>query len=225
MKVKKYFSNIVEALLTTFEGMSITLDHFFRRPVTYDYYAYGDHKRMPKLLAKDGIERYSDTLSDGYRGILEVDGNICTGCSICEKACPIGVISIGKGKNEEKKMQVNSFIIDNSKCMYCGLCSKDCPTQAIQHTKEFEATNIRIENLVYDWAETPYVAYNVKKDGERERVELGSLVREKKLKFDVTPRYDFPKIVDAPKVKKKKLKTPPVVSGNRKTRIKKEEGE
>ncbi len=225
MSVKKYFTDIKEALDSTFTGMGVTLDNFFKKPMTYDYYAYGDKKRMPKLLKKAGYERFAETLSDGYRGLLEVDTDICTGCTLCEKACPIGIINIVKEKNEDKRFVVTRFDIDNAKCMFCGLCSIPCPTGAIQHTKEFEATNFYIENLTYEWAGEGFIAYNAKKDGEKERVALGSKMEEKMIKFDVKPEKFYPTKAKAPKEKKVKLKAPPVVSGNRKSRVKQVEAE
>jgi len=224
MGVKTYIKNIKEALDSTFEGMGITLSNLLQRPVTYDYYAYGDPKRMPKLLEKAGLKDYSETISQGYRGILEVDIDTCTGCSLCEKACPIDCIIILKGKNEDKRITVERFAIDNSKCMYCGLCSIPCPTGAIKHTKEFEASNYYLENLVFEWApEGGYVAYNAKKDGERERAELGSRIAEKIKEATYEPKDRFPKKVKPPKPEKVKLKAPPLLVGNRKSRTPKEE--
>ena len=223
MKIKEYFTNIKEALDSTFTGMGITLDTLFKTPMPYEYYTYGDKKRMPKLLKKDGYEKFSDTLVEGVRGLLEVDIDTCTGCTLCEKACPIGIINIVKEKNEDKRFVVTRFDIDNARCMFCGLCSMPCPTGAIQHTKEFEATNIYVENLMYSWApKDGFIAYNAKKDGEKERVKLGSKVQEKMIKFNIKPENRYPEKAKAPKEKKVKLKAPPVVSGNRKSRVKAE---
>ena len=224
MGLKSYIKNIKEALDSTFEGMGITLSNLAQRPVTFDYHSYGDPKRMPKSLAKAGLKDYSETISEGYRGILEVDIDTCTGCSLCEKACPIDVITIEKGKNEDKRIVVERFAIDNARCMYCGLCSIPCPTGAIKHTKTFEASNYYIENLLIEWAgEEGYVAYNAKKDGERERAELGSRIKEKLVEATKIPKEFYPKKAKAPKPEKVKLKAPPVMFGNRKTRKPKEE--
>ena len=38
--------------------------------------------------------RVQDTLPFRYRGILDVDLEICTGCLACERACPIDCIVI-----------------------------------------------------------------------------------------------------------------------------------
>lgn len=219
MGFKSYIKNIKETLDSTFEGMGITLSNLAKRPVTFDYHSYGDPKRMPKSLAKAGLKDYSETISEGYRGMLEVDSDTCTGCGLCERACPIDVITIEKGKNEDKRIVVERFAIDNARCMYCGLCSVPCPTGAIKHTKVFEASNYYIENLLFEWAdEDGYIAYNAKKDGERERAELGSKIKEKLIEHTVVPKEFYPKKAKAPKPEKVKLKAPPVMFGNRKTR-------
>ena len=219
MGFKSYINNIKETLDSTFMGMGITLSNLMQRPVTFDYHSYGDKKRMSKSLAKAGLKDYSETIPEGYRGVLEVDIDTCTGCGLCEKACPIDVISIEKGKNEDKRIVVERFAIDNARCMFCGLCSIPCPTTSIMHTKTFEASNYYIENLLFEWAdEDGYIAYNKKKDGERERAELGSKITEKLIEATVVPEERYPVKVKAPKPEKVKLKAPPVMFGNRNTR-------
>ena len=226
MGFKSYIKNIKETLDSTFEGMGITLSNLAKRPVTFDYHSYGDPKRMPKSLAKADLKDYKDTISEGYRGILEVDIDTCTGCGLCERACPIDVITIEKGKNEDKRIVVERFAIDNARCMFCGLCSIPCPTGSIMHTKEFEASNYYVENLLFEWAdEDGYIAYNAKKDGERERAELGSKIKDKLIEATIVPKEFYPKKAKAPKPEKVKLKSPPVMFGNRKTRKPVEEEE
>ena len=86
--------------------------------------------------------RVQDTLPFRYRGILEVDLEICTGCLACERACPIDCIVIVVDKDPQtRQMLLSQFDIDIAKCMYCGLCSEPCPTGSIHHTTEFEGAD------------------------------------------------------------------------------------
>ena len=149
-----YLSNITSAFATTFEALSVTFSHLFRKPYTVQY---------PDRLAV----RVQDTLTYRYRGILEVDLEICTGCLACERACPIDCIVIDAVKDKAtKEMILRRFDIDIAKCMFCGLCSEPCPTGSIHHTREFEGADYSLESLVKRFVRVPVAAYKPKKTGE-----------------------------------------------------------
>jgi formate hydrogenlyase subunit 6/NADH:ubiquinone oxidoreductase subunit I len=149
-----YLSNITNAFATTFEALSVTFSHLFRKPYTVQY---------PDRLAV----RVQDTLPYRYRGILEVDLEICTGCLACERACPIDCIVIDAVKDKAtKEMILRRFDIDIAKCMFCGLCSEPCPTGSIHHTREFEGADYSLESLVKRFVRVPVAAYKPKKTGE-----------------------------------------------------------
>lgn len=149
-----YIRNIYSSLATAFQGMSITFSHFFRTPYTVQY-----PDRIPLPV--------QDTLPYRYRGLLEVDLEICTGCLACERACPIECIVIEAKKDPATKaMILNRFDIDMAKCMYCGLCSEPCPTGSIHHTREFEGSDYSLESMVRRFVKVPIAAYKPKKSGE-----------------------------------------------------------
>ena len=153
-RVPGYFANIKETVTTIFEGMSVTFSHFVRRPYTVQY---------PDRISM----RIEDTLPFRYRGILEVDLEICTGCLACERACPIDCIVIEAVKDQQTKaMMLNRFDIDIAKCMYCGLCSEPCPTGSIHHTPQFEGADYSLESMLRRFVKTPVVAYKPKKGPE-----------------------------------------------------------
>jgi len=146
-----YFRNIWAAAATTFEGMAVTCSHFVRTPTTIQYPDRTDI-------------RVQDTLPYRYRGILEVDLDICTGCLACERACPIDCIVIDAKKDmETRRMMLKRFDIDIAKCMYCGLCSEPCPTGSIHHTPEFEGADYSLESMVRRFVNEPVAAYKPKK--------------------------------------------------------------
>jgi NADH-quinone oxidoreductase subunit I len=169
--VSEYTGAIKDTVKSFWHGMSITLSHLLRRPTTVQY-----PDRLPMPLR--------DMLPPRYRGFLEVDTAICTGCQACERACPIGCIQITLEKDpaNPKQRAVTQFDIDEAKCMFCGLCVEPCPTGSIQHTREFEGSQADIRNLVYRWADpmNPFPVYKVDKNAEYyPRAQLGSLVRVK----------------------------------------------
>ena len=86
----EYFRHIKDAVLTVFDGMAVSASHLLRRPYTIQY-----PDRTPV--------RVQDTLPFRYRGILDVDLEICTGCLACERACPIDCIVIVCEKNAQTR--------------------------------------------------------------------------------------------------------------------------
>lgn len=163
-RVREWLENIWVAAATTFDGMAVTFSHLFRRPFTVQY---PDRTDIP----------VRDTLPFRYRGILEVDLEICTGCLACERACPIDCIRIDVTKDKATRaMVLTRFDIDIAKCMYCGLCSEPCPTGAIHHTPQFEGADFALESMVRRFVKAPVIAYKPKKKGEPEDPEVVPLL-------------------------------------------------
>ncbi len=131
-----YTARIVSSATSILEGMAVTLSWLFRRPCTVQW--------------PDKIEKpIEETLSERYRGILEVEIKTCTACQMCEKTCPIGCILITVERNAETKERlIAGFDIDAAKCMYCGLCAEACPTGAIHHTTQFAGATPQLSRLV-----------------------------------------------------------------------------
>ena len=140
MSVGEYFRSISDAATTIFEGMVVTFSHLLRDPITVEY--------------PDRTERpVAEMLPARYRGFLEVQMDICTGCRRCARVCPIECIAIETQKNKETKgLEMVRFDIDMAKCMYCGLCVEACKfdsSGALRHTKEFEAATHDLASLIF----------------------------------------------------------------------------
>lgn len=54
---------------------------------------------------------------------IEIQADLCKGCSKCSKVCPVGAI---KGKIKEP------FTIIKETCIKCGACLTSCPFNAIK---------------------------------------------------------------------------------------------
>lgn len=153
-----YFKNIGRSITTVFEGLSITASHMVRRPITVQY---PDRTKVP----------VREMLPERYRGFLDVDMKICTACTLCEQACPIGCIKINIMKKEslppkegEKprppQRLIAGFDIDIGLCMFCGFCTEACPTGAIHFTREFERATENLNDLVFKFIKgEPVVPY------------------------------------------------------------------
>jgi NADH-quinone oxidoreductase subunit I len=171
LSVREYTGAIKDTFSSFWHGLSITASYLLRRPVTVQY-----PDRTPLPLP--------DMLPPRYRGFLEVDMSICTGCQVCERTCPINCIQITleKDPTNPKLRAITQFDIDEAKCMFCGLCVEPCPTGAIQHTREFEGSVRDIRNLTIRWADplSPTPVFKVDKNAEYyPRAPLGTLVRAK----------------------------------------------
>ena len=164
--VGEYFAAIGRSIATLGDGLAVTFSYMFRKPMTIQY---PDRSGKPVVAM----------LPERSRGILEVDIQTCTGCSMCAKTCPIDCLHVKVEKDEEtKKRMLTSFVIDVSKCMFCGLCVEACPTGSIRHSNEFEGAMYDIDRLRIEFVSEPRaVAKAPKKNQEIIRPPLGTYVR------------------------------------------------
>lgn len=133
--VSQYFRNIRETASSIFEGLTITLSHMVRKPVTIQY---------PDKTARP----VSELIPERSRSWLRVEMDTCTACLMCESSCPIDCIKIVVAKDSPKGRAMSGFDIDMAKCMYCGLCTEPCPTGAIHFIPEFERASYSLEEMV-----------------------------------------------------------------------------
>lgn len=61
-----------------------------------------------------------------FRGLIEQDPDLCTGCKACETVCAPKAISFNQ--EQETGITWNFFA---GQCSFCGLCVQYCPTHAI----------------------------------------------------------------------------------------------
>ena len=167
--VRAYALAVGTTVRSFWHGLSVTLSYLLRRPMTVQY---PDRTALP----------VREMLPPRYRGFLEVDVSICTGCQACERACPIDCIAmvLEKDPQNPKQRLVTQFDIDEAKCMFCGLCVEPCPTGSIQHTQEFEASTRHLRNLTFRWSDPlkPWSVYKVPKDATYyPRAPLGAILR------------------------------------------------
>ena len=80
---------------------------------------------------------------------------ICEPCidvkdASCVEACPVDCISLQATEDQHGRRYPEFFRINFSRCIFCGFCEDACPTYAIQLTPDFEMSEYKRQNLVYE---------------------------------------------------------------------------
>lgn len=134
-----YLKKVGKGFHSLLSGMGLTFGYLvdFRKVVTQQY---------PE-------NRESLTMFDRFRGgvIMIHDENgehNCTGCSICERACPNGSISVLTTKNLAGKKVLSEYIYRLSQCTFCNLCIEACPFGAIEMGREYELASYTREQMI-----------------------------------------------------------------------------
>ena len=73
------------------------------------------------MIAKNIKKRYNGR-SDRMSFKIEINPELCKGCGICKRQCPVNAIT-GEVKQPHK--------IDEDVCIKCGTCISKCPFKAI----------------------------------------------------------------------------------------------
>src|SRR5437588_5784660 len=125
------------------QGLSITMKHFFRKPVTI---SYPEQKRE---------------FSENFRGMHslkrdEEGRERCTACGLCALSCPAEAITMTAAERqpgeenlyrEEKYAAV--YEINMLRCIFCGLCEEACPKEAIFLTQDMPPADYQREGFIY----------------------------------------------------------------------------
>jgi len=132
--IKDIFVGLKELIL----GMGITGKHLGRHAVTLQY-------PVEKMEMPERSRGIVVLLSDKETGGLN-----CTSCMLCMRACPTAAIRIEAPRDENKKRQLKSFVVDNTICCFCGLCEEACNFSAIKMAPKYEFSTWTREELIWD---------------------------------------------------------------------------
>ena len=74
----------------------------------------------------------------------------CVACNLCAAVCPVDCIALQATEDKDGRRYPEFFRINFSRCIFCGFCEEACPTDAIQLIPDFEMSEYKRENLVYE---------------------------------------------------------------------------
>lgn len=106
-------------------GMGVTLRHFFKKPVTFDY-PKKKRPMSPRYRGKHYLERYDDGTER------------CVCCGLCAAACPADAIYMEPEETEDGERRAKVYEINLLRCIFCGYCEEACPEEAIFLGQEYE---------------------------------------------------------------------------------------
>jgi NADH-quinone oxidoreductase subunit I len=145
--VAEYFKNLFSSIASLLQGMGLTLSYFVKpsRIVTQQYPENREELRMFERFRGRLIMEFGD------------DGHLkCSGCTMCEKACPNGAISVLPGRDANGKRVLGRYLYRLSQCTLCNLCVESCRFGAIRMGQDYELAAYNRDSLnltLYDRGE------------------------------------------------------------------------
>ena len=142
MSNNSYFGGIADGIKTLATGLKVTMKEYFTPKSTEQY---PENRKTTLHVAKRHRARL--VMLRDAEGALK-----CTACTLCEKTCPNGTITI---KTEmvttddgKKKRKLVDYQYDLGDCMFCQLCVNACNFGAIEFTNDFENSTFSRDALV-----------------------------------------------------------------------------
>lgn len=133
-------SSLFSAMVSPLRTLGIVFMHAFRKRETVSY-PEEEVYLPPRFRGRIVLTR-------------DPDGEErCVACNLCAVACPVDCIALEKAEAEDGRWYPDFFRINFSRCIFCGLCEEACPTSAIQLTPDFEMSEYRRQELVYEKAD------------------------------------------------------------------------
>ena len=80
-------------------------------------------------------------VSEGYRGLVCFDPELCTGCAICRFRCTTRAITFSSAKNEF------TWSYDPGQCTFCGRCVEGCKAHALSQARACPPIYLHIGDL------------------------------------------------------------------------------
>lgn len=132
------FLGLAKDVAGLLKGMLVTLRYFVnpKRVVTRQYPENRETLAFPERFRGQVVMPHDESGEHN-----------CTACTLCEKACPNGSISILTTKNIASKRVLGQFVYRLSSCTLCNLCIEACPFDAIRMGHGFEMASYDRDSL------------------------------------------------------------------------------
>jgi len=136
----RYLQKVATGLISLLSGMGVTI-RYFVSPYKIITQQYPENRESLQMM-----ERFR-----GHLAMIHDENNQhrCTGCGICEKACPNGTISVLTTKDLAGRKVLGRYIYRLSQCTLCNLCTESCPFGAITMGRDFELATYDRQQLTF----------------------------------------------------------------------------
>ncbi|MDH3348873.1 MAG: NADH-quinone oxidoreductase subunit I [Desulfobulbaceae bacterium] len=138
--VADHLKEIVTGFVSLLKGMKLTFGYLIspKKVITQQY---PENRETLKMFPR-------------FRGRLkfrldEEGRHLCTACSMCERACPNGTISVLSTKDENKRKVLAKYVYRLNQCTLCNLCVESCPFGALEMGHDFEMASYDRDSLVF----------------------------------------------------------------------------
>lgn len=116
--------------------------------------------KMAKIITRNlfkspATRKYPFTKRSNYsntRGKIDIQIENCIHCSICQKRCPTGAITVNRTDKE--------WTIDPFGCISCGYCIDVCPTKCLSMNNQYSPPASTKEKEIHKDARVPYHTAN-----------------------------------------------------------------
>jgi formate hydrogenlyase subunit 6/NADH:ubiquinone oxidoreductase subunit I len=198
----RYFRDIGQATRTLWEGLGLTLGHFWSavRQPRRDNRAASDAGYFAQAQGIMTLQYPHEQLAVPDNGRYQLHNEIddCIVCDKCAKVCPVDCIDIEPIKATEQigtasdgtpiRLYAAKFDIDMAKCCFCGLCTTVCPTECLTMTKVYDFSEYDLGKMNYHFATlSPEEAEQKRQAAEAAKAQKAKLVPEPESGTAITP--------------------------------------
>ncbi|OFZ20408.1 MAG: hypothetical protein A2X94_08305 [Bdellovibrionales bacterium GWB1_55_8] len=136
-----FLKNIFTGMISLAKGMKVTF-HYFSHPSTVVTQQYPENRDTLKMF-----DRFRAHLTMAHD---EKGQHKCSGCQICQKACPNASISVVNRSNPVTgKKELDRYVWRMDSCTFCNMCVQVCPFGTLKMENQFESSVYDRRLLVY----------------------------------------------------------------------------